>query len=89
MNSLFMEQEESGEHCGDMWDVTGRGLPKGCGDEAPESEEKPKEEPPFQIGLPGKSAWRPLNHMMTGEESCPLLLWPSSIRGPSSVTEGT
>lgn len=38
MNSLFMEQEESGEHCRDMWDVTGRGLPKGCGDEAPESE---------------------------------------------------
>lgn len=38
MNSLFMEQEESGEHCRDMWDVTGRGLPKGRGDEAPESE---------------------------------------------------
>lgn len=43
---------KSEEYCGEMWDVTGRGLPEGYENEAPPSEEKPKEGP----SLPGLAA---------------------------------
>lgn len=57
MRCLFtMEQQEgSEERCAEMWAMTGRRLPEGCGNEALGSEKKLKEGPPSQVGLPGKS----------------------------------
>lgn len=68
MSHLFTtEKEGSEEHLGEMWDVTGRGLPKDSGSEASGSEEKPKEGLPSQVGLPGKSPWWPPDLVTTGE----------------------
>lgn len=53
VSSLFTtEQEASEEHCGEMWDVTRRGLPEGCENEGPGSEGNPKEGP----SVPGRAA---------------------------------
>lgn len=51
-SSFTTEQEVSEEHCGEMWDVTRRGMPEGCENEAPGSEGKPKEGP----SVPGRAA---------------------------------
>lgn len=64
-----------------------RGLSEGCGNEAPGSEEKPEEGPPSQVGQPGMSPWWPLNLAEAGEGRHPLLLLPSSVRGPTSASE--
>lgn len=73
---------------GDMRCDRGR-FPEHCKNESPGSEEKPREGPPSLVGVPGKSHWQLPDLVRTVEGSCPLLLWPSSIRGPSSVSVGT